>query len=1620
MAYAGQTGGRALNRFLVNNGLINTLDSTTATITTLDAGTIEAGDLQAADATIVDLSATTLNVTSEIVGETITTTDASMTVLNTGTHTSGIINSATGNITRLTTTSGFLTNADVTNLVATNSNVTSAIIGTITSNGLLVNGNIEFTGSISGNVEAEAQENIEQRIAANEDAVDNIQTELSGRVFTNEGDITDISQRLFDSQDQDDTDISDVSGRVFINEGDITDISQRLFDSQDQDDTDLSDVSGRVLNLETFTTEISNTYLRLDGGTMSGTLGIGMDISDVSNVLEVSGNARVYGDMRVDGSLNIGPATVTLFEENGKLMMQRSNGTGMMFDFTRDDGNPTMKPIQRAGITSKQKVLIDNEVDNEQPQLNLETDGRIGISVRDPSGSLHVSGDTYITQGKLRIGSNTEPSYDLDISGTLRSINSAYLASSGGSVGIGTDDPSGKLHISGGDLIIETQKSQNPSIFLIRDDTGGAKYGVDSYPDWKITNNQNKFEIDAGYTPFTNMIDRTILSMDGTTQRVGINTSDPSNSLHVIGTFKTSSNATVGGTLDVTGITTINNDTDTAQQNNAAFNVEGGAQIKKSARIGYTYSSSDGLLLGQPYGGSKSTIQAISSGNGSNNLYVNPIGGNVGIGTTTTPTTTLDVNGTAYIADTTTIQNGLNIRQQGLTHSVNYFNMSLSGSGYYNMDFKSPFGKGNGNNAAGSKMHIRTIDASDIETVHMSCNVNRTTSINTDTVPTDVALLIGEGDTRFVDDVFVMGNVGIGTTSPTAKLHVEGNGYISDDFKIASGKSLYVGGPTNTTDGIRLHYSSNSAYMDFNGSGNLHFRTSDVNGGTTRMVLTEAGNLGIGNLSPTTTLDVTGTFNTSSNATIGGTLDVTGNTTLEGDTRLYLGGPPDTGTNLSGGAFHYYTSGGASDQGLYIDSGGGNIFFRTSDVNVNPTDSRLYIDKDGNVGIGKTTPTTTLDVAGTFNTTSNATIGGTLDVTSCEALIGNGDNGVIRMITVNNKSYIQSGEDSTSASAQPLIFGKYASNTQETMTLDIQNRRVGIGTQSPGTTLHVDGTTTLKNEVNIRNGVLTGTAQNKQLSFTFADTTDYPHFITSTHKAGGLGNRLLFYTNPGLQSPSTVADCSLALCLKDGTAGVATDSPTTTLDVAGTFNASGNATVGGTLDVTGNTTLDGNATVGGTLGVTGNTTLDSNATVGGTLGVSGNTTIDGNVGIGRTPIKGYPLEVSGSVYIEIPNNTPVGGTTYQPPPTSVFRSWYNGTPGANVMTFNIDLDSRNDNLNPDTRVFFKTGRGGTDLGQIPQTAMTIDAGNVGIGTITPAVPLEVNTSSSITVSNFRYFNSSTSSSTVSTSQSQATSIKTSNNILTNTAFVATSDKRIKNNILDISDNEALKTFRKLQPKTYEYVDKIRKGNHRVFGFIAQEVREIIPNSVSIVTDIVPDYYNKVSFDTSGDTLILEPEEPYDISNGTKIRVYIQDTSGIIHTVEKSVSISEYISLSNTNEYDISDVFLYGKEVDDFHTLNKDAIWTVATAALQEVDRTVEKLRKKDHTIRGMITLSNSTATVDLPLEESEFTNPQIFLQNNEGWSQIKGSLSGNTLTITARDTDCNDNIDYMVVVDLLE
>lgn len=67
---------------------------------------------------------------------------------------------------------------------------------------------------------------------------------------------------------------------------------------------------------------------------------------------------------------------------------------------------------------------------------------------------------------------------------------------------------------------------------------------------------------------------------------------------------------------------------------------------------------------------------------------------------------------------------------------------------------------------------------------------------------------------------------------------------------------------------------------------------------------------------------------------------------------------------------------------------------------------------------------------------------------------------------------------------------------------------------------------------------------------------------------------------------------------------------------------------------------------------------------------------------------------------------------------------------------------------------------------------------------------------------------------------------------------ARSDERIKENIEDVNDTEALDLLRLFKPKKYEYKDKVERGNGKVFGFTAQDIKEILPECVNTRAEVM--------------------------------------------------------------------------------------------------------------------------------------------------------------------------------------
>jgi hypothetical protein len=236
-------------------------------------------------------------------------------------------------------------------------------------------------------------------------------------------------------------------------------------------------------------------------------------------------------------------------------------------------------------------------------------------------------------------------------------------------------------------------------------------------------------------------------------------------------------------------------------------------------------------------------------------------------------------------------------------------------------------------------------------------------------------------------------------------------------------------------------------------------------------------------------------------------------------------------------------------------------------------------------------------------------------------------------------------------------------------------------------------------------------------------------------------------------------------------------------------------------------------------------------------------------------------------------------------------------------------------------------------------------GYVGIGNTAPQYPLDISTTALTPSLAANYWNVNNLGNTF--TQQWYVSIKTNSYIWSTQGFIAASDSRIKTNIQDIDNEIALHQLRQFKPKTYEYIDKVQKGNNTVNGFIAQEVAKVLSYAVSKQKEIIPSIYAIASIIDG----VLTLEKPHDLSVGDKVKLIKQEGGELISTVKEVINATSF-TIQDTIED--GRVFVYGKEVSDFQTLDKDAIFTIGVAAVQELDRKVVALEKRIAVLEKMI------------------------------------------------------------------
>jgi hypothetical protein len=416
-----------------------------------------------------------------------------------------------------------------------------------------------------------------------------------------------------------------------------------------------------------------------------------------------------------------------------------------------------------------------------------------------------------------------------------------------------------------------------------------------------------------------------------------------------------------------------------------------------------------------------------------------------------------------------------------------------------------------------------------------------------------------------------------------------------------------------------------------------------------------------------------------------------------------------------------------------------------------------------------------------------------------------------------------------------------------------------------------------------------------------------------------------------------------------------------------------NASITGTFAVAGNTSLQNVSILGNTtqgyLSVVGATSL-ANASISGTLAVAG------NVSMNNVSVYGTLATNTITSFVQSDNLT-IGGDQITGMVLIGLNSQRTGDINiGNNMQSGVIKIGNNFGTNSAS---FQLGTTNKGISYIRGKRINIcdDGGDIftnaliGIGEGTPVYPIHISTSRSPNYSSAKIWSIGDN---VGTAYGgfPAVSVYCSNDILTKGKFIVESDRRIKTNIVDIEDDRALQDLRRLKPKTYTYKDVLTRGTDPVYGFIAQEVKEVLNHASYPMTETIPNIYELVTFSGTIMTMTFNTSDLSRDASGalfTRIKVRTRgEKDEYVHIVdvldEHTLRVDKDLSawggqLDGESVIPGNQIFVYGQEVNDFHNLNKDAIWTVATAALQEVDRQLQAEKAKtaelQSTIASMLT-----------------------------------------------------------------
>ena len=484
-------------------------------------------------------------------------------------------------------------------------------------------------------------------------------------------------------------------------------------------------------------------------------------------------------------------------------------------------------------------------------------------------------------------------------------------------------------------------------------------------------------------------------------------------------------------------------------------------------------------------------------------------GGNVGIGTAT-PARPLEIVGTVRVANDSAVEwGGTTTSIAGSSSSNTLFFTTNSGE---KMRITSAGNVGIGGTAPNYQLHVVN---------NMAVGAHGFAQQLTFSSTAIQSLLLGTGYTNMSINA-LGGNVGIGTTSPNAKVTISETGTLTGGDINTNADGLVVdnnGGNTGLTFKTPNSASSRIAFGDpeDNNVGQILYNhsTDDLTITAADNIILEGDAVGIGTTAPSEALHVTGGHGA-------GVLAQSAGTTSGGLIRMQ---------NTQGSTQEWYwgVGGGANN---FVQGRG--LFLR----DVTGSATRFAVTTDGKVGIGTVNPRSLLDLgAGSGDGTLSSTL--SQYQIMLEAPQGTGDYGrnIGWSVGTNGLTAAINAVDVGGSDATGLAFitGDNSAAT-ERMRID-SSGKVGIGTTSPTAELEIFHATDPEIHLNINThgdvGILKGDADG--LHITGNGSSNQIRFKTNDSermRIASSGNVGIGTTNPGqrLEVRQTAASHAIIAC----------------------------------------------------------------------------------------------------------------------------------------------------------------------------------------------------------------------------------------------------------------------------------------------------------------------------------------------------------------------------------------------------------------------------------------------------------------------------------------------------------